>query len=151
MQPDSLSCRRLGTTVFAGLALAFSGVASATDPPATPATSASTSMTVPPITIDAPPQWTTVHERDVNSLGAPVGVARLQTMRGGEEKPGSIIIIDGKVEDNTADNVTGGSNIINGGSFGGASGINTIIQNSGTNVLIQSATVVNVNFGGTPL
>lgn len=125
------------------LGLAMPALAIAAEPP--PAN-------LPTLEIALPAQWSTVHERDVTSLGAPVGASRLHDMRGGEDDgSASLIIIDGKVEDNTANNVFGGSNTIGGGSFDGASGINTIIQNSGTNVLIQSATIVNVNFGGTPL
>ena len=42
----------------------------------------------------------------------------------------------------------GGRNIVTGGAFGNAAGINTVIQNSGANVLIQNGTAVNVQFGG---
>ena len=37
-----------------------------------------------------------------------------------------------------------GSNVIADGAFSGASGLPMVIQNSGNNVLIQSATIVNV-------
>ena len=71
-------------------------------------------------------------------------------MRGGEDKHQSIILVDGKVDNNTADHVISGGNTITDTAFDSANGINTIIQNTGTNVLIQNAMVVNVNFGGTP-
>lgn len=52
--------------------------------------------------------------------------------------------LDGIVSDNLAANVTTGSNIVTGDSLAGASGIPTLIQNSGNNVLIQNATIVNI-------
>ncbi|AEM47088.1 hypothetical protein Acife_0913 [Acidithiobacillus ferrivorans SS3] len=42
------------------------------------------------------------------------------------------------------DGVITGSNIIQGGAFGNASGFVTVIQNSGNNVLIQNAMQVNL-------
>ncbi|NID15616.1 hypothetical protein HBF32_09105 [Luteibacter yeojuensis] len=41
------------------------------------------------------------------------------------------------------DNVTGG-NYISGSAFGNATGLPTVIQNSGNNVLIQNSTIVTV-------
>ena len=52
--------------------------------------------------------------------------------------------LDGMVSDNQAYNLTTGSNLISSGSFAGASGLSTVIQNSGNNVLIQNATIVNL-------
>ena len=48
------------------------------------------------------------------------------------------------VSDNHASNLTTGSNYVNDGSLAGASGFSTVVQNSGNNVLIQNATVINV-------
>ena len=39
--------------------------------------------------------------------------------------------------------VTSGSNVISSGSFSGSQGLSSVIQNSGSNVIIQSATIVN--------
>ena len=50
----------------------------------------------------------------------------------------------GVVTDNRAVNVTTGNNLITEGSFSGASGVPMVIQNSGNNVLIQSATILNI-------
>ncbi len=50
----------------------------------------------------------------------------------------------GLVSDNHASNLTTGSNYVNDGSLAGASGFSTVVQNSGNNVLIQNATVINV-------
>lgn len=46
--------------------------------------------------------------------------------------------------DNSATNNVSGFNSIDNGSFVGASGMFSVIQNSGNNVLIQDSTIVNV-------
>jgi hypothetical protein len=51
---------------------------------------------------------------------------------------------DGVVSQNAAIGVTTGSNYVNDGSFNGAAGFATVVQNSGNNVLIQNATVINL-------
>jgi len=50
----------------------------------------------------------------------------------------------GDVAGNGAYNNTTGDNIIDSGSFSNASGVLNVVQNSGNNVLIQNATVVNL-------
>lgn len=52
--------------------------------------------------------------------------------------------VDGMVHDNQANNVQTGNNQIGGGSFAGAAGFVVAVQNSGNNVLVQNATIVNV-------
>lgn len=54
--------------------------------------------------------------------------------------------IDGAVANNTATNVVTGNNTIDSGSFANMSGIPVVIQNSGANVLIQNATIINLQF-----
>jgi hypothetical protein len=51
---------------------------------------------------------------------------------------------DGLVTGNTANNVVAGMNSISEGAFANASGLPIVIQNSGANVLIQNATIVNI-------
>lgn len=75
--------------------------------------------------------------------GTPVSSERLATYRGGTDVLNDMKL-RGIVADNQAINVTTGSNVISDGAFAGAAGIPTVIQNSGNNVLIQSATIVNV-------
>lgn len=53
--------------------------------------------------------------------------------------------LNGSVSDNVAINTTNGGNTISGDAFGNASGFVNSIQNTGNNVLIQSATIVNVS------
>ena len=52
--------------------------------------------------------------------------------------------LKGVVANNQANNLTTGMNVISDGAFSGAAGLSTVIQNSGNNVLIQNATIVNV-------
>jgi hypothetical protein len=54
--------------------------------------------------------------------------------------------IDGAVAANTAVNVATGANSIDAGSFANMAGIPVVIQNSGANVLIQNATIINLQF-----
>jgi hypothetical protein len=81
------------------------------------------------------------------SLGAPVASDTLAEQRGGDDtRVLNIIEIDGDVTDNAAINVVTGANNIQNGSFDNASGVLSVVQNTGANVLIQSATIVNVQF-----
>jgi hypothetical protein len=81
------------------------------------------------------------------SLGTPVASATLAAQRGGDDSEvHNTIHINGEVTDNTATNVVTGANSIQDGSFSNASGIMSVVQNTGANVLIQSATIVNVQF-----
>lgn len=68
----------------------------------------------------------------------------LAISRGGAEVNLFDIKSDGVVGNNQASNLTTGSNWVTEGSFAGASGFSTVVQNSGNNVLIQNATVINL-------
>ena len=81
------------------------------------------------------------------TLGTPVSSATLDEQRGGDDTQiHNNINIYGDVTDNTATNVVTGANNIQNGSFDNASGVLSVVQNTGANVLIQSATIVNVQF-----
>lgn len=54
--------------------------------------------------------------------------------------------VDGQLYNNEAVSNVTGSNFVTDGSFAGMSGFSTVIQNSGNNVLIQNATVLNLQF-----
>jgi hypothetical protein len=77
--------------------------------------------------------------------GAPVREEALSALRGGAAVDNSIVS-NGSVRDTSATNVVTGSNSISEGSFANASGLPTVIQNTGANVLIQNSTIVNVQF-----
>jgi len=71
----------------------------------------------------------------------------LAEMRGTALSPEllGIAIFDAISANNNSSGTVSGGNIINAGAFAESSGMSTIIQNSGNNVLIQSATILNVN------
>jgi hypothetical protein len=73
----------------------------------------------------------------------PIPAAALATKRGGD-RVFNDAQLKGVVADNQAINVNTGMNVISDGAFAGSSGLSTVIQNSGNNVLIQNATIVNV-------
>jgi hypothetical protein len=68
----------------------------------------------------------------------------LDKARGGSDHTTIDTKLSGSVANNSATNVTTGSNIIQGGSFAGMAGIPIVVQNTGANVLIQNATVINL-------
>ncbi len=74
----------------------------------------------------------------------PLAAARLEQLRGGTDTVWNDMKLGGAVTGNTAVNVATGANIITNGSFSNASGLPVAIQNSGANVLIQNATIINV-------
>lgn len=73
----------------------------------------------------------------------PIDTGRLATSRGGTDALNDMRL-KGVVADNQASNLSTGNNAITDGAFSGASGMPMVIQNSGNNVLIQNATIVNV-------
>lgn len=79
-------------------------------------------------------------------IGIPVDAAELDQLRGGQSTVDNDVLMDGAVEGNTADRIVSGANAISDGAFTNANGINTVIQNTGSNVLIQNGMVVNVQF-----
>ena len=77
------------------------------------------------------------------SFGYPVSANALASHRGGD-----LTLTDTKLSgvtaDNSANQVVTGSNAIGGGSFANLNGIPVVIQNTGANVLIQNAVVLNL-------
>ena len=74
----------------------------------------------------------------------PVEADTLSTLRGGREVTHNDMRLDGITAGNVADHVATGANTIAGGAFSGMSGLPLVVQNSGANVLIQNAVIVNV-------
>ena len=68
---------------------------------------------------------------------------RLAALRGGTETSNDQTL-RGNVGSNVATDVVSGANSISAGSFASSSGIPIVIQNSGANVLIQNATIINL-------
>ncbi|WP_064574501.1 hypothetical protein [Cupriavidus gilardii] len=104
-----------------------------------------TTATAPQSMVDnsAPGQTGTV----LAGFGRPVDTAALNEIRGGAEVVVNDMRLAGVVADNTANRVITGSNAISDGAFANASGLPTVIQNTGANTLIQNATILNVRFG----
>jgi hypothetical protein len=75
----------------------------------------------------------------------PANTEGLASQRGGAATQNEMRL-DGSVAGNTAVNVVTGANSIGTGSFANMSGIPVVIQNSGANVLIQNATIINLQF-----
>jgi hypothetical protein len=82
------------------------------------------------------------------AAGAAFGAAAdddlLERARGGSDLTVIDTKLTGAVAGNAATNVTTGWNVIQGGSFANMSGIPIVVQNTGANVLIQNATVINL-------
>lgn len=79
-------------------------------------------------------------------LATPVKSSSLESSRGGFDYVHNDTQLSGTVANNVASNIRTGANTISEGAFSNASGFPVVIQNSGSNVLIQNATVVNVQF-----
>ena len=83
----------------------------------------------------------------IAGMGKAIRADALEDYRGGDDtQVDNTVAIDGSVDGNTADRIVSGSNTIDGGAFANATGISTVIQNSGSNVLIQNGMVVNIQF-----
>ena len=79
-------------------------------------------------------------------IGSAVDADSLERLRGGLGGVDNKVLIEGTVSGNTAEQTVSGSNSISDGAFANAAGINTVIQNTGNNVLIQNGMVVNIQF-----
>ncbi len=69
---------------------------------------------------------------------------RLGRTSGKDDTVHTEAVLGGTVGNNTAVNTVSGNNVIDQGSFANAQGLPMVIQNSGSNVLIQNATVINL-------
>lgn len=82
----------------------------------------------------------------VSGFGVPMASSQLEGYRGGFDLVKNDMKLSGTVADNAAVNVMTGSNYIADGAFTNASGFPTVIQNTGSNVLIQNATIINLQY-----
>ena len=73
-----------------------------------------------------------------------VDSSTLDTYRGGSLQVRNNMALTGTTADNTAQHVNTGNNTISAGAFSNMSGMPVVIQNSGANVLIQNATIINL-------
>lgn len=77
--------------------------------------------------------------------GEAVTSERLGRTSGKDDTMHAEAVLGGTVGNNTAVNTVSGNNVIDSGSFANAQGLPMVIQNSGSNVLIQNATVINLS------
>ncbi len=96
-----------------------------------------------PDAVQAPGAPAIAAEREAAFVAMPADEETLSSLRGGAQTWNDATLT-GTTADNYARNVTTGSNSIAGGSFENMSGIPVVIQNTGANVLIQNALVLNV-------
>jgi hypothetical protein len=82
----------------------------------------------------------------IAGFGTPVASGALDGYRGGFDMVKNDMALSGAVSDNAAVDVRTGSNFVGQGAFNNASGLPTVIQNSGANVLIQNATIINIQY-----
>lgn len=97
--------------------------------------------------LPAGPAWTD-EGIDLSDLFGPALAAQaLDQQRAGQEVDLHLNLMDVKaqLDDNQAINTVTGSNLIGGGAFGNASGLPVAVQNSGNNVVIQNAFILNMN------
>lgn len=73
-----------------------------------------------------------------------VDTTTLAGQRGGSTLVRNDMTLTGTTADNTARYVNTGSNAISAGAFANMSGMPVVIQNSGANVLIQNAVILNL-------
>jgi hypothetical protein len=81
-----------------------------------------------------------------NDLGQGVDNATLAGLSGGAEIVEQNTNLTGTMTNDSASHIYSGDNMITGSAFAGEAGVPVLIQNSGSNVLIQNATVLNVQF-----
>lgn len=79
----------------------------------------------------------------VPALGPVVDNARLASLNAGTETY-ETVTLNGNVSNTSTTNVVTGLNEIGGGAFANAAGFPMVIQNTGNSVLIQNATIINV-------
>jgi hypothetical protein len=80
----------------------------------------------------------------LNPLGIKPVDSKVLAARRGRADVVSDMLLKGVVADNRASNLTTGNNVITDGSFSGVVGLPLVVQNSGNGVLIQNATIVNL-------
>jgi hypothetical protein len=148
------ACKRLPPACAMALAAILAGPASAGEPvpgpPALPAQAGAPVLDGIAQVLTAPATLAPQVQNNTLSIGGDtvqaVDPGQLDHERGRADTVLNDTKINGDVANNSATNVTTGSNTIDAGSFANMSGIPVVIQNSGANVLIQNATVINLQF-----
>lgn len=79
----------------------------------------------------------------IAGLGQSLDTATLDQLSGGTEVHNGITL-NGTVSNTSTEHTVSGGNAVDAGAFSDAVGLPMVIQNSGNSVLIQNATIVNV-------
>jgi hypothetical protein len=83
---------------------------------------------------------------DSLEFGSPIAHAALDERRAGDGRlEFNLQETNATLRDNTAIHTTNGANTISDGAFSHASGLPAAVQNSGNNVIIQNAVILNLN------
>ncbi len=80
----------------------------------------------------------------VAGFDKPVEAGKLEGYRGGRTVVVNDMTLAGTTANNTAINVATGTNAISAGAFSNMNGLPLVVQNTGANVLIQNAVIVNL-------
>lgn len=99
--------------------------------------------TAPPILAIGAQPYTPV-DAPATPLGAAVSENTLALNRGGYALQINQNQLDARLYDNQAIGNITGTNSVSDSAFSGMSGFATIVQNSGNNVIVQNATILNV-------
>ena len=81
----------------------------------------------------------------ITQFNEPVSLVTLEDQRGGAQGMSSEMKLSGTTAGNLANEVVTGTNAISAGAFANMSGLPVVIQNSGANVLIQNAVILNLH------
>jgi hypothetical protein len=135
--------RAVRACIIAALVTLASSASAATDQPADARTASARSLFQAQFGISG---GQPVQESQASSQAD--GSVNLERQRGGTDTHNTFndANLQGNVSGNSAVNVMTGANTIDAGSFANMSGIPVVIQNSGANVLIQNATIINLQF-----
>jgi hypothetical protein len=90
------------------------------------------------------PAYVVAQDGATPGFGNAASSEALESFRGGSDAVNSEMTLAGTTAKNSAEQVNTGTNSINTGAFANLSGIPIVIQNSGANVLIQNATILNL-------
>ena len=96
--------------------------------------------------VPLPPDSVAASSTSRAGFDQPVDQATLDSQRGGSQLVlvHNDMTLTGSTAGNMAEQVNTGSNAISAGAFANMSGIPVVIQNSGANVLIQNAVILNL-------
>ena len=111
----------------------------------TPVSAEISSLPATPVSVETP-VVASVETPVVAGWGEPVALGQLDESRGGADLVKNDMQLSATVANNSATHVISGNNSIADGAFANMSGLPMVIQNSGSNVLIQNATIINVQF-----